>query len=306
MTFGDFETLCQRSPLPLCSLIKPLNSGKEVPFTGVLAKCYARTVIIDNTLIFEIGNAFLNIATLGLILVIIHLVRLRYTSVARKEMMFFFWSLFFSVLCCLIVDTGVSPPGSASYPYFVSLQLAMYATSSWALLYSGICGFGIWEDGSRKSIFSLSISSFAIFMINYVVAILTFRGAGSFIGPSKTTILFVFTFILNPLLILFWFCSQMVICLVMLVVNRWAIGSLLLTAMFFIASQFMLYGVSEQICEGLNHYADGLLFCTLGFLFCLMMLYKYWEIITFDDDEYYRNTQVVPGMGSEKETSEYC
>lgn len=304
--FGDFDALCQRSPLPLCALIKPLSSGDDVQFTGVLAKCYARTVIIDNTLIFEIGNAFLNIATLGLIMVIIHLVRLRYTSVARKEMMFFFWSLFLSVLCCLIVDTGVSPPGSASYPYFVSLQLAMYATSSWSLLYSGVCGFGIWEDSSRRSILSLSVSSVAIFIINYVVAFLTFRGAGTFIGPSKTTILFVFTFILNPLLIVLWFCSQMIICFVLLVVNWWAIGSLVLTALFFVASQFMLYGFSRQICEGLNHYADGSLFCTLGFMFCLMMLYKYWEIITFDDDEYYRNTQMVPGVGSEKEALEYC
>lgn len=304
--FGDFDALCQRSPLPLCALIKPLSSGDDVQFTGVLAKCYARTVIIDNTLIFEIGNAFLNIATLGLIMVIIHLVRLRYTSVARKEMMFFFWSLFLSVLCCLIVDTGVSPPGSASYPYFVSLQLAMYATSSWSLLYSGVCGFGIWEDSSRRSILSLSVSSVAIFIINYVVAFLTFRGAGTFIGPSKTTILFVFTFIFNPLLIVLWFCSQMIICFVLLVVNWWAIGSLVLTALFFVASQFMLYGFSRQICEGLNHYADGSLFCTLGFMFCLMMLYKYWEIITFDDDEYYRNTQMVPGVGSEKEALEYC
>lgn len=304
--FGDFDALCQRSPLPLCALIKPLSSGDDVQFTGVLAKCYARTVIIDNTLIFEIGNAFLNIATLGLIMVIIHLVRLRYTSVARKEMMFFFWSLFLSMLCCLIVDTGVSPPGSASYPYFVSLQLAMYATSSWSLLYSGVCGFGIWEDSSRRSILSLSVSSVAIFIINYVVAFLTFRGAGTFIGPSKTTILFVFTFILNPLLIVLWFCSQMIICFVLLVVNWWAIGSLVLTALFFVASQFMLYGFSRQICEGLNHYADGSLFCTLGFMFCLMMLYKYWEIITFDDDEYYRNTQMVPGVGSEKEALEYC
>ncbi len=304
--FGDFDALCQRSPLPLCALIKPLSSGDDVQFTGVLAKCYARTVIIDNTLIFEIGNAFLNIATLGLIMVIIHLVRLRYTSVARKEMMFFFWSLFLSMLCCLIVDTGVSPPGSASYPYFVSLQLAMYATSSWSLLYSGVCGFGIWEDSSRRSILSLSVSSVAIFIINYVVAFLTFRGAGTFIGPSKTTILFVFTFIFNPLLIVLWFCSQMIICFVLLVVNWWAIGSLVLTALFFVASQFMLYGFSRQICEGLNHYADGSLFCTLGFMFCLMMLYKYWEIITFDDDEYYRNTQMVPGVGSEKEALEYC
>ena len=98
----------------------------------------------------------------------------------------------------------------------------------------------------------------------------------------------------------------MIICFVLLVVNWWAIGSLVLTALFFVASQFMLYGFSRQICEGLNHYADGSLFCTLGFMFCLMMLYKYWEIITFDDDEYYRNTQMVPGVGSEKEALEYC
>ncbi|VEU21185.1 DEKNAAC102036, partial [Brettanomyces naardenensis] len=197
----------------------------------------------------------------------------------------------------LVVDTGVSPPGSPTYAFFVSFQLASSAVSCWALLFSGISGFGFWEDGSPKSMISLYSSSLVVFAVNYFVSISTFKGIMPGTGPSETTLLFVFYFILNPLLLVLWLLSQYFICFFLLFVNWWAIGALTLSFVFFASSQALLYVFSDIVCNKLRHFADGSVFSSLSFMFCIMMVYKYWDIITFDDDEYYRYTEVVPGVG---------
>ncbi|QPG74097.1 hypothetical protein FOA43_001418 [Brettanomyces nanus] len=305
MTFGDFSEICKRTPLALCALTEPLNDPSNSPLSGVLPKCYARTVTLANTLIFEIGTAFIRMAILIILLLIVYLVRLRYTSVARREMLFFFWSLIANTIASLIVDTGVSPPGSSSYAYFVSLQLATSATSYWALLFSGISGFGFWEDGSTRAMVALYVSAVGIFIVNYIIPLFTFTKAVSGLGPSKTTALFVLFFIINPLMLVLWLLSQLFICFFMLVINWWALGALSLAVFFFAASQALLYSLSQQICEGLKHYVDGTVFSSLSAMFCIMMVFKYWDIITFDDDEYYRFTEVVPGVGFEQKPKNF-
>lgn len=302
MTFGDFENLCYKTPLPLCTLINPLNANSsDIIFKGVLPKCYARSVNLANTLIFEIGTAFINIGNLIILLMIIYLVRLRYTSVARKEMIFFFWSLIAHTIATLIVDTGVSPPGSRTYAYFVSFEIGNTAVCCWSLLFAGLSGFNFWDDGSFQTMLSLYISSFMVFVVNYLIAIFTFKGWTDSLNPSTTTALYVFYFVLNPIMLGVWLISQIVICCFTLVFNWWAFGALGLTCFFFAASEVLLYGFSEKICYSMTHYVDGTLFSTLSIMFCYMMVYKFWDIITFDDDEYYRFTEVVPGVGSKQE-----
>lgn len=77
MGISNFASICSRTPLPLCSVIKSTthlvlsNSTKIHDFDpqhlniGILPKCYARSIDIANTTIFGIGNAFINIAALG-------------------------------------------------------------------------------------------------------------------------------------------------------------------------------------------------------------------------------------------------
>jgi hypothetical protein len=303
MTFGDFTAICEKTPLPLCTIVRPLNSvfDSNDPFNGILTKCYARSVNLANTLIFEIGTSFINMGNLIILLMIIYLVRLRYTSVARKEMIFFFWMLVIHTIISLIIDTGVSPPGSRSYAYFVSFEIANMAVVSWSLLFAGLSSFNFWDDGSFKTMISLYISSSFVFIVNYMVAIFTFKGWSSSLDHSKTTALFVFYFVLNPIILGTWLISQIIICCFTLVFNWWALGALSLTCFFFAASQVLLYAFSEQICISLNHYVDGTIFSSLSLMFCYMMIYKYWDIITFDDDEYYRYTAFVPAIANKNE-----
>lgn len=305
MVFGDFSSICSKAPLPLCTLVKPLKGTQNVDtiYHGILPKCYARTVDLANTLIFEIGTAFINLGNLVILLMIIYLVRLRYTSVARKEMIFFFWSLISHTVITLIIDTGVSPPGSRTYAYFVAYEVGNTAVVCWSLLFAGLSSFNFWDDGSFQTIFSLYISSAFVFIVNYLVAIFTFKGWGGGLQNDNTIALYVFYFVLNAIMLGLWLVSQLIICCFTLVWNWWALGALFLTCFFFAASQVLLYGFSEQICLRLNHYVDGSLFSTLSTMFCFMMIYKFWDIITFDDDEYYRFTAFVPAVANKQEAS---
>lgn len=301
MAFGDFTSICAKTPLPLCTLIRPLDRDQASPFDGVLSKCYARSVNIANTLIFEVGTSLINVINLIILLLIIYLVRLRYTSVARKEMLFFFWNLIVQTIICMVIDTGVSPPGSTTYAYFVSFQIANMAVVCYSLLFAGLSSFNFWDDGSVVTMTSLYISSGFVFIVNYFVAIFTFKGWGGGLDNKHTVALFVFYFVLNAIMLGAWLISQVIICCFTLVFNWWALGALSMTCFFFASSQILLYAFSETICKSLKHFVDGSIFSTLAMMFCYMMIFKFWDIITFDDDEYYRFTEFVPAVSNKKE-----
>lgn len=302
MAFGDFGDVCDRAPLPLCTLVNALGTDlADVVFTGVLPVCYARTVDLANTMIFEVGTAIVNMANLAILLMIVFLVRQRYTSVARKEMLVFFWCLVADIILLLVVDTGVTPPGSRTYAYFVAAQLAMEAVVCWSLFYAGLSSFNLWDDGSRAVMLLMYLSCLCVFVVDFLVALFTFKEWGSVLGPSNTKALYTLIYVLNPMLLAAWFVCQLFVCLVTLMFNWWAVGALTLTAFFFVVAQVLLYAFSHKICSNINHYVDGTLFSTLSMMFCYMMVYKYWDIVTFDDDEYYRYTETVAGVGSKEE-----
>lgn len=86
MGFGDFETICHKSALPLCSIVGPISpiSGK----TGIQANCYARSVELANTIIFEAATDFMHILALGMAVIMILHVRSKFTAVGKMGMLF--------------------------------------------------------------------------------------------------------------------------------------------------------------------------------------------------------------------------
>ncbi|GME69223.1 unnamed protein product [[Candida] boidinii] len=296
MAFGDFGVICERSPLPLCSLIDSKVVDIDSTFTGIIPTCYARSINLANTLIFQVGTAFVHISALVILMMIVYIIRDRYTAVGRREMLFFFWSYMGLTIFSLVVDTGVSPPGSTTYAYFVAAQIGFMAACSWSLFYAGLTSFNLWDDGSISSMSVLYVSSVIAFAVDFIVALLTFKGWASTLGPHNTTPLFVFMYVLNGILLVSWFLCQIFVCFFILIRNWWAIGALAFVCFFYVASQVLLYAVSQQICESVKHYVDGLMFSVISSLFCVMMIYKYYDIITYDDDEYYRQTQIIQSI----------
>lgn len=81
--FGDFSDICSKAPLPLCPLVGEIN-----PITGThytQANCYARTVEVANTIIFEGATGFAHIIALIMTVIMIIHVRSKFTAVGTSS-----------------------------------------------------------------------------------------------------------------------------------------------------------------------------------------------------------------------------
>jgi len=83
MGFGDFSSICSKTPLPLCPLVGNIN-----PITGThytQANCYARAIELANTVIFEPAVGFAHIGALIMTMIMILHVRSKFTAVGRSK-----------------------------------------------------------------------------------------------------------------------------------------------------------------------------------------------------------------------------
>lgn len=299
MGISDFASVCSKTPLPLCSILK---SGSHLVLSnstvihnfdpqhlniGILPRCYARSVDLANTVIFSVGNAFINIGALAVILIIIYNIRQKYTAIGRSEYQYFFQLTLLLIIFTLIVDCGVTPPGSGSYPYFVAIQIGLAGSCCWSLLINGLLGFNLWEDGTFKSMMLVRGFSCLGFLANFFASILTFK---SWIQDHQTetintTGMFVVVYVVNAVILFVYTICQLIISL-FIVRNFWVTSAIFLAVFFFVMGQICVYALSTQICEGVKHYIDGLFFGSICNIFTLMMVYKIWDMTTDDDLEF--------------------
>lgn len=284
MTFGSFDGICAKVGLPLCSVIGSVDQNSF--FTkGVLPVCYARSVELANTMIFQIGNAFVHFGGLIVILIVIFNVRAKYTAIGRTEMLYFLYLVIGLLVSTLVVDCGVAPPSSETYAYFVAVQIGLASAVCISLLYNGALYFQFWEDGTRRSMWLLRLISFGWFAANFLISIITFKGWNTALNDRGTMVLFVVTYLINAIILFFYVVSQ-VILVVFALDTYWPLGSITLGVFFFVVGQILAYVVNEQICKGAKHYIDGLFFASLCNVFTFMMIYKFWDLITSDDLEF--------------------
>lgn len=83
MGFGDFETICRKSALPVCSVVGPTNPISNST-TGIQAICYARSIELANTIIFEAATDFIHILALGMAAIMVLHVRSKFTAVGES------------------------------------------------------------------------------------------------------------------------------------------------------------------------------------------------------------------------------
>lgn len=150
---------------------------------------------------------------------------------------------------------------------------------------AGLLGFELWEDGKKRAMFALQASSVFFFILLFILTIITFNNVSSSVDSGHTVGVFVVVYVLNAIWLFVYGVSQVFLSLYVLK-NAWAFSALLLCIFFIIASQILVYVLSQVICEGCNHYLDGLFFASLSNTFAMMMVYKYWDIITAEDLEF--------------------
>lgn len=270
--------------LPLCSTIGSINTT-SVFDKGVVPQCYLRPVELANTMIFNLGNAFIHIGALVIVLIIIFNVRQKYTAIGRSEMLFLLEIYLGLTISSLVVDCGVSPPSSGSYAYFVALQIGLASAFCIGLLYNGLLCFQFWEDGLTRSMWIMRVACVTWFAVNFFVAMITFKHWDTALDDRKTTTLFVLAYVINAILLAVYVVSQLILVFFALD-SWWCLGAIFLFCFFFVAGQIIMYVFSSQICLGTKHYVDGLFFATACNLFALMMVYKFWDMITTDDLEF--------------------
>ena len=83
MGFGDFQTICRKSALPLCALVGATSPISGSP-AGIQANCYARSVELANTIIFEAATDFMHILALGMAAIMVLHVRSKFTAVGKR------------------------------------------------------------------------------------------------------------------------------------------------------------------------------------------------------------------------------
>lgn len=287
MGFGNLASICELAPLPLCPLI---GHNAITNATGTQPHCYARTITLANTIIFEGAAATVHIVALIMTTIMLLHVRSKFTAVGRKEITSFFYLYMLLTVFSLVLDAGVVSPGSGALPYFVAIQIGLAGATCLSLLINGFVGFQIYEDGTSLSVWMLRLCSLAWFLISFVVALLTFKGwAGP--NPGNAIGLFVIMYIFNALFLVVYAIMQLVLVLSTLQ-DRWPLGDIFFGVFFFVAGQVIMYAVGETICEQGQHYVDGLFFASVCNLLAVMMVYKYWDSITKEDLEFSVGTKV--------------
>ncbi|KAF2202557.1 chitin synthase export chaperone [Delitschia confertaspora ATCC 74209] len=282
MGISDFQTICEKAAIPLCAVVGPPSAINGD--SGIQATCYARTIELANTLIFEGANDFVHIIALIMTVIMIIHVRSKFTAVGRKEITSFFYIYMLLTIFSLILDAGVVPPGAGAYPYFVAVQNGFSSALCTCLLINGFVGFQVYEDGTTLSVWTLRLCSLAMFIISGAVSLLTFKGWGG-LSPANPIGVFVVLYILNGLCLLVYVCSQ-VLLVVSTLEDRWPLGDIAFGVFFFVVGQVLLYAVGDTICHAVQHYLDGLFFATICNLLGVMMVYKYWDSITREDLEF--------------------
>ena len=223
-------------------------------------------------------------------------------AAGRKEIASFFYLYTLLTICSLVIDCGVVPPGSEAYPYFVAVQCGLASSTCICLMINGFVGFQLYEDGTTLSVWLLRVCSLTMFVISFVIALLTFKGWAG-LSPESTIGLFVVVYIFSAIFLFVYIVMQ-----IMLVVGtlqeRWPLWHIGFGVAAFVIGQILLYAFSETICSNVQHYMDGLFFATLLNLLAVMMVYKvrmnqsiralryiltfpkFWDAITQEDLEF--------------------
>lgn len=288
MAFGSFELICNRAYIPLCQLVGPYD-GSTIFGQGIIARCFPRTIIIANTMIFSVGNLFLHLGGLVLIGIAIYNVYGKYTAVGRREMLDLFYLFFFLEVWSLITDAGVSPVVSASYPYFVAIQCGLSSAVVLQLLCTSLLFYQLWEDGNTASVWALRISSTIWGLVTFVIAILTFQGGKSgwpsLLNPTNTVALMIVLYVVNAVFMFFYAVFSFYLCAFTLK-NWWAFGTYALSLFTFVSGQLLMYAFGFLICNSVRHYIDGAFFGTACNLFAFLMIYRAYDTITAEDLEF--------------------
>ncbi|RMD44967.1 hypothetical protein DV735_g164, partial [Chaetothyriales sp. CBS 134920] len=314
MGFGSFESICKQAALPVCYLLGPPSTLTSTGSPLLLPSCSARSIDVGNTIIFQTATDFTHLGALAMTAIMIFHIRSKFTAVGRREILTFFYIYTVLTIISLILDAGVIPSDNdGPFLWFVAVQNGLVSALCTSLLVNGFVGFQLYEDGTFLSVWLLRASATLMFVISFLLSVLTFKG-WSGLSPTNTTGLFVVLYLINAIFLFVYLVMQVILVLNTLQ-DRWPLWDLVAAVFFFVVGQVLLYAFGARLCDAVSHYLDGLFFATLCNLLAVMMVYKvsadpaqasgfeirllthvvhqYWDSITKEDLEFSVGTRQV-------------
>ncbi|KAJ1918241.1 hypothetical protein H4219_002713 [Mycoemilia scoparia] len=258
MKFGDFESLCRLTNLPVCTLFV----GNDSSLLSDHPKCKLNS--------YDAGSAY-----------IVDLSDLVVTAVA----------ILLAAYCVIKTHEKLAAVETVN-KWLGAVNVALTVSFFWMLMLAGFVGFQLLPDGSAFSLFSILISTIIVLVgIGYIAADTAF-GVTDTLKPKADRPFYspglFFVYLIFPIIsIALYLCAQLVIVFRFLAVRKpllWLLGALVL----FVLSQIFMLVISDEICNGTNGRIDGTMFSTLLNFGSLVMIYFFWNSITEGDgDEYF-------------------
>jgi len=277
-SFGSFDGPCAAAALVTCPLL-----GKDG--VGFAPTCFARNFEYQAThfLLFQPASLVLRFLILIIAVVMVVHVKCKYTAVGRTEFATFLYVFILSTLFEALLDSNLIPMASSSYKYVAAISNGLSISTFWCLFVNGLVPFQWLDEGSAASLWFVRISVTLVAVLSSLITYATFQSA-LFFSKTNPVFLFIITFILPMLGAALYIAIQ-----VYLVLNRlstyWPLGDLALATIFFVLGQTVTFFLSGTICETTKHYIDGNFFGMLCLGLSVMMIYKYWDTVTEDEDE---------------------
>ncbi|ORX67126.1 hypothetical protein DL89DRAFT_269553 [Linderina pennispora] len=289
MRYGDFRSLCERSPLPVCRVFIRGDDRKFV--LDNLDICSLKeTIIGGSTKMLNIPDFAISIVAFLATVYLGFKAHRKLAAVGRREM-----SLLLSLFCILLVANLVG-----SDLWFKSTRVskwlgiantALEVSFFWALILVGLVGFQILPDGSFASILSIVVTTIIVFVgIGYIAADTAFgisdglkpKDSDPFYSPALFTVYLVF-----PLVSIVIYLASQIVVVVKYLAVRGPLAWLLVSVACFALAQALMFAVSRKICTGTNKKIDGAFFATLLDSAAVFCIYGFWAAITEDDSEDY-------------------
>lgn len=220
-----------------------------------------------------------------MVIIMLWHIRTKYTAVGRREISLFFYIYLVEEFLGIFLDSAIIKTSSAAYGWIVAVHVGLVLSMSWCLFANGFIGFQFWEDGTRKSLLTIYISTLVLWIAGFLVAAATFQEWSPSLSPTKQTGLYVVHMILPVVFVAIWLVTQITLVLRTLD-TLWPLGDLCFATGFYAAGLVLMLAVSPDICKGTKHYVDGLFFGVLAILLAVMMVYKFWDDITKEDLEF--------------------
>ncbi|KAI8325242.1 hypothetical protein GQ54DRAFT_283652 [Martensiomyces pterosporus] len=280
MRYGDFASLCERSPLPICRVFGNVDQ----------LSCHPKNYAVGDSRLINLADFVISILAFLATVYFGFRAHRKLAAVGRREM-----TLLLSIFCVLLAINIAGADFIHTAPtvnqWLGVVNTALVVAFFWALILFGLVGFQFLPDGSFASILSIVVTTAIVFVgIGYIAADTAFgissglqpKISDPFYSPGLFTVYLVF-----PLAAIAIYVVSQTIVVIKYLAVRLPLVWLLASLVCFAVAQVLMFSVSKKICTGTSGNIDGAFFGTLLDSAAVLCIYGFWSAITEDDSEDY-------------------